>query len=161
MEEEMELIPSRRGFILGACAASVAAAVPTLANTRPDLHVIKDPNCGCCSAWVEIIQAEGFEVTVEESIGTALARYKIDNGIPQEMSSCHTGKIAGYMIEGHVPPADIRRLLRERPDAIGLAVPGMPYGSPGMGPKTEREAYEVFLIRRDGSTEVFSSYGAA
>lgn len=83
------------------------------------------------------------------------------NGIPQEMGSCHTGRIAGYMIEGHVPPADIRRLLEERPDAIGLAVPGMPYGSPGMGPETEREAYEVFLIRRDGSTEVFTSYAAA
>jgi hypothetical protein len=87
MEEEMDLILYRRGFILGACAASVAAAVPTLADTRPALHVLKDPNCGCCSAWVEIIQAEGFEVTVEESIGTALARYKIDNGIPQEMGS--------------------------------------------------------------------------
>lgn len=157
----MDLILSRRGFILGACAASVAAAVPTMADTKPALHVLKDPNCGCCSAWVEIIQAEGFEVTVEESTGTTLARYKIDNGIPQGMGSCHTGKIAGYVIEGHVPPADIRRLLQERPDAIGLAVPGMPYGSPGMGPKTEREAYEVFLIRRDGSTEVFSSYGAA
>ena len=157
----MELILSRRGFILGACAASVAAAVPTMADTKPALHVLKDPNCGCCAAWVEIMQAEGFEVTVEESIGTVLARYKIDNGIPKEMSSCHTGRIAGYMIEGHVPPADIRRLLQERPDAIGLAVPGMPYGSPGMGPETEREAYEVFLIRRDGSTEVFSSYGAA
>ena len=90
-----------------------------------------------------------------------LARYKLDNGIPQELVSCHTGRIAGYMIEGHVPPADIRRLLEERPDAIGLAVPGMPYGSPGMGPETEREAYEVFLIRHDGTTEPFSSYPAA
>lgn len=91
---------------------------------------------------------------------TALGRYKLDNGIPHEMASCHTGRIAGYMIEGHVPPADIRRLLRERPDAIGLAVPGMPFGSPGMGSEAEREGYEVLLIRSDGSTEVFSSYGA-
>lgn len=157
----MQLILSRRGFVLGACAASVAGTVPAMADAGSALHVLKDPNCGCCSAWVEIVQADGFEVTVEESMGTALARYKLDNGIPQEMASCHTGRIAGYMIEGHVPPADIRRLLEERPDAIGLAVPGMPYGSPGMGPETEREAYEVFLIRRDGSTEVFSSYGAA
>ncbi len=64
------------------------------------------------------------------------------------------------MIEGHVPPADIRRLLDERPDAVGLAVPGMPYGSPGMGPESERESYEVFLIQRDGSTEVYASYSA-
>lgn len=157
----MQLVLSRRGFILGACAASVAAAVPAKADAGSALHVLKDPNCGCCSAWVEIVQADGFEVTVEESAGTLLARYKLDNGIPQEIASCHTGRIAGYMIEGHVPPADIRRLLEERPDAIGLAVPGMPYGSPGMGSETEREAYEVFLIRRDGATEVFSSYGAA
>ncbi|MFD1912078.1 DUF411 domain-containing protein [Halodurantibacterium flavum] len=157
----MQLILSRRGFVLGACAASVAGAVPAMAIARSALHVLKDPNCGCCSAWVEIVRADGFDVTVEESMGTLLARYKLDNGIPQEMASCHTGRIAGYMIEGHVPPADIRRLLEERPDAIGLAVPGMPYGSPGMGPEAEREAYEVFLIRRSGSTEVFSSYGAA
>lgn len=157
----MQLILSRRGFMVGACAVSAAAAVPAVADARFALHVLKDPNCGCCSAWVEIVQADGFEVTVEESMGTALARYKLDNGIPQEMGSCHTGRIAGYMIEGHVPPADIRRLLEERPDAIGLAVPGMPYGSPGMGPEIERDAYEVFLIRRNGSTEVFSSYGAA
>lgn len=157
----MKLNFTRRGLMLGACAASVAAAVPAVADARPALHVLKDPNCGCCSAWVEIVQADGFEVTVEESMGTALARYKLDNGIPQEMGSCHTGRIAGYMIEGHVPPADIHRLLEERPDAIGLAVPGMPYGSPGMGPEAEREAYEVFLIRHDGSTVVFSIYGAA
>ncbi|MCA8881810.1 MAG: hypothetical protein KDA73_18075 [Rhodobacteraceae bacterium] len=80
---------------------------------------------------------------------------------PQEMISCHTGRIEGYIIEGHVPVADIRRLLEERPDAVGLAVPGMPYGSPGMGPESEREAYEVFLIRRDGSTEVYANYSAA
>ncbi|WP_394227028.1 DUF411 domain-containing protein [Paracoccus marcusii] len=152
---------SRRSIMPGACAAAVAAAVPAVADTRPALHVLKDPNCGCCSAWVKIVQAGGFEVTVEESMGTALARYKFDNGIPQEMGSCPTGRIAGYMIEGHVPPADIRRLLQDRPEAIGLGVPGMPCGSPGMGPETEREAYEVFLIRRDGSTEAFSSYGAA
>lgn len=157
----MQPVLSRRGFMLGACAASVADAIPAMADAGSALHVLKDPNCGCCSAWVEIVQADGFEVTVEESMGTRLARYKLDNGIPQEMASCHTGRIAGYMIEGHVPPADIRRLLEERPDAIGLAVPGMPYGSPGMGPEAEREGYEVFLIRRDGSTEVFTSYGAA
>ncbi len=94
-------------------------------------------------------------------MGTLLARYKLDNGIPQKMVSCHTGRIGGYMIEGHVPVADIHRLLEERPDAVGLAVPGMPYGSPGMGAESERESYEVFLIRRDGSTEVYASYSAA
>lgn len=88
-------------------------------------------------------------------------RYKSDNGIPKEMISCHTARVEGYMIEGHVPVTDIRQLLDERADAVGLAVPGMPYGSPGMGPESEREAYDVFLIRRDGSTEIYTSYSAA
>lgn len=157
----MQQFLSRRTFVLAACAAPVAAAVPAVAEVKPRLHVLKDPDCGCCSAWVEILLDEGFAVTVEERSGTSLARYKLDNGIPQEMSSCHTGSISGYMIEGHVPPDDIRRLLQKRPDAIGLAVPGMPYGSPGMGPEAEREAFEVFLLRPDGSTEVFSRYDAA
>jgi hypothetical protein len=100
-------------------------------------------------------------VTEEELYGMLLINFKLDNGIPQRMTSCQTGKIDGYMIEGHVPAADIRRLLQERPDAIGLAVPGMPYGSPGMGDETEREAYEVFLIARDGTTSVFTTYPAA
>lgn len=157
----MQFIVSRRRLMLGACAASVATALPVAAQSRPAIHVLKDPNCGCCEAWVEVLQSEGFDVTVEASMGTLLARYKLENGIPQEMISCHTGRIEGYMIEGHVPVADIRRLLEERPDAVGLAVPGMPYGSPGMGPESEREAYEVFLIRRDGSTEVYAGYSAA
>ena len=142
----------------------MAAASPLRAlaqDAEPAIHVMKDPNCGCCSAWIDILENDGFAVTTENSMGMLLARYKLDNGIPQEMVSCHTGRIAGYMIEGHVPLADIRRLLAERPDAIGLAVPGMPYGSPGMGPEAECVAYEVFLIRCDGATEVFSSYGAA
>ena len=127
----------------------------------PAIHVMKDPNCGCFSAWIEILENDGFIVTTEPSAGTLLMRYKLDNGIPQQMVSCHTGHLEGYMIEGHVPVAEIRRMLYERPDAVGLAVPGMPYDSPGMGPESEREAYEVFLIRRDGSTEVFSRYTAA
>lgn len=157
----MQLMISRRGFVLGTCAAWVTVALPAVAEARPALHVLRDPNCGCCSAWVEILQADGFDVTVEESMGTALARYKLDNGIAQAMSSCHTARVGGYMIEGHVPAADIRRLLDERPDAVGLAVPGMPVGSPGMGPESEREAYDVFLIRRDGSIKVYASYAAA
>lgn len=157
----MRLKLSRRSLMLGACAASVATTLPALAQTSPAIHVLKDPNCGCCGAWVEILQSEGFDVTVEASMGTLPARYKLDNGIPQEMASCHTARVEGYMIEGHVPVTDIRRLLDERPDAVGLTVPGMPYGSPGMGPESEREAYDVFLILRDGSTKVFTSYAAA
>jgi hypothetical protein len=153
---------SRRAILIGGAALLAASPLMTMAQgAGPKVHVVKDPNCGCCSAWIEILESNGFAVTTEASLGTLLMRYKLDNGIPQEMISCHTGRVEGYMIEGHVPVADIRRLLDERPDAVGLAVPGMPYGSPGMGPESERDAYEVFLIRRDGSTEVFNRYTAA
>ena len=153
---------SRRMILIGGTAMLAASPLKALAQgAGPAIHVMKDPNCGCCSAWIEILENDGFAVTTERSLGTLLMRYKLENGIPQEMASCHTGSIDGYMIEGHVPVADIRRLLEERPEAVGLAVPGMPYGSPGMGPESEREAYEVLLIRRDGSTEVFTRYAAA
>ena len=153
---------SRRLILIGGTALLAASPLPTLAQgAGPAIHVLKDPNCGCCSAWIQTLENDGFAVTTENSLGTLLMRYKLNNGIPQEMVSCHTGSVDGYMIEGHVPVVDIRRLLDERPDAVGLTVPGMPYGSPGMGPESEREAYEVFLIRRDGSSEVFTSYAAA
>ncbi|WP_370286370.1 DUF411 domain-containing protein [Pseudooceanicola nanhaiensis] len=146
-----------------AATAGFAASVPLAgaAQGGPAIHVLKDPNCGCCTSWIEILREDGFTVTTERSLGTQLMQHKLENRIPQNMTSCHTGEIEGYMIEGHVPPADIRRLLSERPDAVGLAVPGMPYGSPGMGSEAEREAYDVFLIRKDGRTEVFTSYAAA
>lgn len=151
---------TRRSLLAGATALVGVAPQLGLAQNAPAIHVLKDPNCGCCEAWVRILQAKGFEVTTETSFGTLLIRHKLDNGIPQRMISCHTAEIDGYLIEGHVPPADIHRLLFERPDAVGLAVPDMPYGSPGMGPEDRREAYDVFLIRHDGSTEVFTSYEA-
>ena len=152
---------TRRAML--ACTAGFAVSVPAAgtAQVGPAIHVLKDPNCGCCTAWIEILREDGFTVTTERSFGTLLIRHKHENGIPQNMTSCHTGEIEGYMIEGHVPANDIRRLIVQRPDAVGLAVPGMPYGSPGMGPEDAREAYDVFLIRKDGSTEVFSRYEAA
>ena len=151
----------RRQILTYAAGFASTAPFATFAQNTPSIHVLKDPNCGCCSVWIDILRQEGFRVTEERSLGTQLIRHKLDNGIPEEMISCHTGEIDGYMIEGHVPVADIRRLLEERPNAIGLAVPGMPYGSPGMGPEDRREAYDVFLILRDGSAEVFTSYEAA
>ena len=153
---------TRRRLLLGVVSFT---AVSPLASVAQDgaaaIHVLKDRNCGCCDAWVRVLRDRGFNVTTEASFGTLLIRHKLEHGVPQEMHSCHTGEIDGYMIEGHVPPADIRRLLAERPDAIGLAVPGMPYGSPGMGPEDERESYDVFLVHHDGRAEVFTSYDAA
>jgi len=122
------------------------------------MQAFKDPDCGCCRAWIDIMEREGFQVEVHDSSWEALSQLKVQTGISEEMASCHTAQVEGYIIEGHVPAADIRRLLDERPDAVGLAVPGMPYGSPGMGPEEERETYSVHLIRKDGSTEVFAHY---
>lgn len=152
---------SRRLFTVSIPAFAAVGVLPAKATGATAIHVVKDPNCGCCVAWIAILQAEGFDVSQEHAGPNALDRYKRINRVPAEMASCHTATIDGYVIEGHVPVADIRRLLAERPDALGLAVPGMPYGSPGMGPESEREAFDVFLLNKDGSAEVFSSYPAA
>ena len=135
------------------------AATAQTQNT--DIHVVEGVGCECCVKWTEYLRENGFAVTSEKSLGTLLIQHKINLGVPISHQSCHTGQIEGYFIEGHVPAADIRRLLQERPDAAGLAVPGMPYGSPGMGPEDKREAYEVLLVSNDGSSEIFSRYPAA
>ena len=107
---------TRRHLILIAGGGATAAAIarPAFA-AEAAIHVVKDRNCGCCTAWIDVLQAEGFTVTTEDSLGTLLMRYKSDNGIPQDMILCHTGRIDQYMLEGHVSPSDIRRLLAERP----------------------------------------------
>lgn len=154
-----------RRRLVGSGSVSALAwiiGLPTFAASGPiAIHVRKDPDCGCCTAWIEVLQAEGFAVTVELLSPEELVQWKLAQGIPEAMVSCHTAEAGGYLIEGHVPPADLRRLLAEKPDAVGLSVPGMPWGSPGMGPEAEREAYDVFLIARDGTTTVFASYPAA
>ncbi|WP_436638665.1 DUF411 domain-containing protein [Microbaculum sp. FT89] len=151
----------RRTVLTGLGALAVTSLHPWPAAAAPTIHVVKTSGCGCCIAWIDYLRENGFEVTSEDMPNGALVKRKMDLGISSDMASCHTAEADGYAIEGHVPAADIKRLLAERPDAVGLAVPGMPYGSPGMGPETEREAYTVFLIRKDGTTEAFASYPAA
>lgn len=150
-----------RRHLIGFSGAILTALLPLRAEARPAIHVAKDPDCGCCGAWIQILKGEGFDVTVEMMGYDDLKAYKARNGVPEALASCHTARIAGYAIEGHVPVADIRRLLAERPEAVGLSVPGMPLGSPGMGPETERVAYDVMLILKDGSAQVFTRYAAA
>lgn len=140
-----------------AIAVFLSLAAQAVAEATP-IDVKKTNGCGCCLAWMEHLEENGFAPTGEDMFAGLLVRFKLDNGVPQRMVSCHTGLIEGYVIEGHVPADDIRRLLSERPDAVGLAVPGMPLGSPGMDQSRWREAYDVFLINNDGSTEIFSSY---
>jgi hypothetical protein len=162
MESHMTKTPllTRRTTLLSGIAVAAFAASP-VRSAGSAIHVVKGTGCECCNAWVAYLRDEGFTVTDEERYGTLLMTYKTKVGVPQDVISCHTGMTEGYVLEGHVPAADIRRLLDERPDAVGLAVPGMPYGSPGMGPEDSREAYDVLLIRRDGSTEIFTQYPAA
>lgn len=140
-----------------AAMLTVLAADQALAQATA-MEVKKTSGCGCCLAWMERMQENGFAPQGENMFMGLLIRYKLDQGVPQRMVSCHTATVNGYVIEGHVPAADIRKLLDEGPDAVGLAVPGMPLGSPGMDFGDSREAFEVFLIQRDGTTEIFNSY---
>lgn len=157
------MLMSRRNFLLTASMLAAAAALPRFATaaTPVRVHVLKDPNCGCCTDWIDVMRDAGFDVTAQDMPNAALAQVKAQNGITPELASCHTANVEGYVIEGHVPPADIRRLLATRPDAVGLSVPGMPYGSPGMGPETAREAYDVVLVGRNADVSVFAHYPAA
>ena len=128
------------------------------AKTATPLEVWKDPNCGCCQDWVDHMQANGFAVKVHET-GNNAVRARL--GLPQKLGSCHTALVGGYVVEGHVPASDVRTLLQQKPKALGLAVPGMPVGSPGMdGPAygDRRDPYDVLLVARDGTTRVFNSY---
>jgi hypothetical protein len=122
----------------------------------PPVQVFKSPTCGCCGAWVEHLEAAGFPVRVTEVDDTTAARKRL--GMPDRLGSCHTATVAGYVLEGHVPAADVTRLLADRPPALGLAVPGMPVGSPGMeGPNAR--PYDVVTFDKQGRSEVFATHG--
>jgi hypothetical protein len=133
-----------------------AGVVQTAATDLPPVTVYKSPTCGCCSAWAEHMEAAGFPV---ETVDVAdLGAVKAEHGIPPQYGSCHTATVGGYAVEGHVPAEDVKRLLAERPAAAGLAVPGMPIGSPGMEtPGRPAEAYDVLLVA-DGEASVFARH---
>ncbi len=120
------------------------------------LEIWKSPTCGCCEKWAQHMTSHNFKIKTNNVAHGALAEIKREAGIIPQYASCHTAKIDGYFIEGHVPVQDIKRLLLERPDAVGLSVPGMPIGSPGMEHGDEKEPYEVLLIKKDGTSETFS-----
>ena len=135
--------------------AGLAFSVQLLPAADPSITVYKTATCGCCGKWVDHLKANGFDVEVGTVAETASYRQKY--GVPEKLASCHTAVVNGYAVEGHVPAADIKRLLKEKPKAKGIAVPGMPMGSPGMeGPRSEN--YSVLLFREDGSTEVFARH---
>lgn len=121
----------------------------------PPVQVYKSAGCGCCEEWIKHLQVNGFSVQAQDVPDTGVYRQRF--GIPQELGSCHTARVAGYALEGHVPAADIKRLLKEKPQAAGLAVPSMPLGSPGMeGPR--KDPYDVFLVGKKGERSVYRHY---
>ena len=136
-------------------ALCLSAIISGSALAAGKVTVYKSPTCGCCGKWVEHMQANGFEV--ESRNMHDLRMIKSMNGIAPSQQSCHTAIVDGYVVEGHVPATDVKRLLAQRPDIRGLAVPGMPMGSPGMeGPR--KDAYQVITLPRQGASEVFAQY---
>jgi hypothetical protein len=122
------------------------------------IEVFKTQTCACCVAWIARLEKAGFSVEAQDMQAADLIVMKQELGMPANLVSCHTGLVEGYVIEGHVPPEDIKRLLVSGEQAIGLAVAGMPVGSPGMEYGSRRDAFDVELVREDGSTAIFASY---
>ena len=149
-------------FALGASflalALTTGASRPApvdAAAKEPTITVYKDASCGCCKSWIEHLVKHGYRVDAKDS--PDMTEIKRTLGVPERLDACHTAVVNGYLIEGHVPAADIARLLKTKPKVAGLAVPGMPMGSPGMeGPRTQH--YEVLSFDKAGKTKIFASY---
>ncbi|MBI3048561.1 MAG: DUF411 domain-containing protein [Acidobacteria bacterium] len=146
-------------LLSGALAAAlVTVSGPALAQrSGPTVQVYKSPTCGCCANWVKHLQQHGFTTQVTDTDN--IAEIKARHNIPAKVHSCHTAVVGGYVIEGHVPAADVQRLLREKPAVVGLAVPGMPIGSPGMEvPNMNPQKYDVIAFDKQGQLKVFASH---
>lgn len=126
-----------------------------VAHAQSVLEVYKSPDCGCCEKWVAHLQANGF--TARSKNVSDIPAVRKEFGMPDRLGACHTAKIGGYVVEGHVPASDIQRLLREKPKAMGIAVPSMPPGSPGMESRNPIP-YDTLLVRTDGSAQVFAHH---
>lgn len=129
-----------------------------IASQALNITVYRTPTCGCCKGWVEYIKQNGFQVTdivkPESEIKTIRQKYNL----PSNLASCHTSEIAGYLVEGHTPVADVKNLIAKKPDVAGISVPGMPIGTPGMEMGDRQESFNVFAFKKDGQTQVFNSY---
>lgn len=150
-------VPAAAASASGATVDAASGLAADAGGALPMVTVRKHPTCGCCSVWIDHLREAGFPVAAHDV--EDMAAVKDAAGVPQAMASCHTAEVGGYFIEGHVPAGDIARLLRERPSARGLAVPGMPLGSPGMEhPQGIVQPYQVLLVQEDGDTREFSRY---
>lgn len=151
---------NRRDALSAIAALSAAAAAPAMAKpSQPEVQVFKSADCGCCGAWVDHMRAAGFPVAVTNVDDTPAARKRL--GMPDKFGACHTATVAGYVVEGHVPADEVKRMLALKPQAVGLAVPSMPPGSPGMEVGNRKDPYQVFLIDKSGHETVFASYPKA
>ncbi len=149
----------RRILLMSVLAAALQFGGPATAEQKSTpVEVWKSESCGCCNGWVKHMESAGYAVKANNAALGILAKIKRQAGLSPDLQSCHTAKVGGYVIEGHVPAEDVARLLEEKPDAIGLTVPGMPLGSPGMEFGPEKEPYEVLLVKKDGTTEVFARH---
>lgn len=148
---------STLGLVVAAAFVAVAGlSFAWRAEAEPDVRVYRSATCGCCKGWAKHLERNGFSVQVIDL--EDLGAKKTELGIPRKLASCHTAEVGGFIVEGHVPASDVKRLLEERPDVRGLAVPDMPEGSPGMeGPNPER--YTVWAFQPDGSAEAFAQHG--
>ncbi len=152
-----------RKYLLGVAAVGLAgltafAAIRAGGGPPPSPAVVAytTPTCGCCGKWVTHLRRNGFQVTVHSVGDLNPVRSKLD--VPRDLLSCHTAVVDGYIVEGHIPAEDIRRLLEERPQGRGIAVPGMPIGSPGMEHGNRRDPYAVILYGKDGARTVFATH---
>jgi len=148
----------RRLFIVGIATAGIFVAGPARAASHPEVTAYRNPGCSCCEKWVEHLRAAGFSVTMQDDPN--LSERRAAAGVPDSLAGCHMAFIGDYIIEGHVPATDIARLLNERPDAKGLAVPGMPMGTPGMEMDGMSHDYDVLIFRAGGKSSVFTSHKA-
>ena len=135
---------------------SPAIASPLPNTTLPEVTVYRDPSCHCCGRWMNHLTAEGFHLTEIEM--DDLASLKQQYGVPEDQTSCHTAVMNGYVLEGHVPVAEIERLIAERPEIAGITVPGMPVGTPGMEDGDRRDSFTVFSFDKQGKIEPFQQY---
>lgn len=155
-------------LVLATAAASSAGRSSRDQQARPHgtpaaskviMQVYKSPTCGCCKAWVERMQTAGFDMRVTDLSEAALQKEKARLGVGDNLQSCHTAVVNGYVVEGHVPAADIQRMLREKPKVAGIAAPGMPRGSPGMEvPGGAKDPYDVIAFTKTGTTSVYAKH---
>lgn len=157
------LFVAASAFAISACEAAPPHAPGKQAASGHGAHaaqvvrVHKDANCGCCNGWIAHMRAAGFTVMAHDSADMVAVKQRL--GIPLSQASCHTAEVGGYVLEGHVPATDVQRLLREKPAARGLVLPGMPIGSPGMeSPDGRRDAFTVALLGKDGSLQPYSRH---